>query len=239
MSAASFEVNREPTLLLDSGSLAEVDAAVAEGLVDSLTTNPTLTARGLESAATHDTPALLSHARALIELAPGLVFVQPFASDPDEAHRQARQLAGNDPQRVVIKLLARRCLLPVARSLRDEGIRTAMTAVFSPAQALVAREVGCDWVIPYVDRAARHGSGSDTTVKALADALESLAGSPRILAASIKSQSQAIEAIEHGSRAISAPLDVLRGMAEHPHSLAAQEQFDSDLERFRSRREAP
>lgn len=234
MSAPDFEANREPALLLDSGSLSDVRAAVGDCLVDSLTTNPSLIARGLETGADHDTPVLLTHARALIELAPGLVFVQPFSSDPDEVLRQARKLAEHEPKRVVVKLLARRCFLPVARSLHDEGIQTAMTAVFSPAQALVAHEAGYDWVIPYVDRAARHGSGSATTVRALADALDPLDNSPRILAASIKSPAQAIEALEQGSCAISAPLDVLRDMAEHPLSLAAQEQFDSDLERFRS-----
>lgn len=233
MSAPDSEANREPALLLDSGSLSDVRAAVGDGLVDSLTTNPSLIARGLETGGNHNISALLKHAGALIELAPGLVFVQPFSFDPDEALQQARKLAEYEAKRVVIKLLARSCFLPVAKSLHDDGIQTAMTAVFSSAQALVAHEAGYDWVIPYVDRAARHGSGSATTVRALADALEHLDNSPRILAASIKSPSQAIEALEQGSCAISAPLDVLRDMAEHPLSLAAQEQFDSDLEQFR------
>lgn len=234
MSAADFEANHGPALLLDSGSLEDVRAAASDSLIGGVTTNPTLTARALDSDAGHDISVLLDHARALIELAPGLVFIQPFSSDPDEVLRQAREIAGHDPQRVVIKLLAMRQFLTVAKSLHDEGIRTALTAVFSPAQALVAHELGCGWVIPYVDRAARHGSGADATVSALAGALGPLDGSPRILAASIKSPPQAIEAIEHGSHAISAPLNVLLDMAEHPHSSAALEQFDSDLERFSS-----
>ena len=234
MNAADFEANHDPALLLDSGSLDDVRAAARNSLIAGVTTNPTLTTRALDSDAGHDIPALLDHARALIELAPGLVFVQPFSSDPDEALRQARQIASYDPQRVVIKLLAMRQFLAVATTLHGEDIRTALTAVFSPSQALVAHESGCDWVIPYVDRAARLGIGSDATVSALAGALGHLNGSPRILAASIKSPRQAIEAIEHGSHAISAPLNVLLDMADHPHSSAALEQFDLDLERFSS-----
>lgn len=232
MSAANSGASHEPALLLDSGSLSDLRAAISDNLVSGFTTNPTLTSQGLDADADHDISTLLRHAGALIELAPGLVFVQPFTSDPWEAFDQAQELAGRDPDRVLVKLLATKRFLPVAKSLHDEGIRTALTAVFSPAQALIAHELGCDWVIPYVDRAARHGSGMDTTVKALAGVLNPLDGSPRILAASIKSPSQAVEAIEHGSHAVSAPLNVLLDMAEHPHSLAALEQFDSDLARF-------
>jgi transaldolase len=109
--------------------------------------------------------------------------------------------------------------------LADDGIRCALTAVYSPAQALLAHEVGCVWVIPYVDRAARHSDGSMAGVEALAAILTRLQSSTRILAASLKTTSQVVDAILHGAHDVTAPLDVLRGLPAHPLTESAVREF--------------
>ena len=89
------------------------------------------------------------------------------------------------PERVVAKLPATLEAIRLAAALTEDGIRCALTGVYSPAQALLAHEVGCVWIIPYVDRAARHSAGG--VVLELAAILARLQSSTRILAASLKS----------------------------------------------------
>jgi transaldolase len=99
--------------------------------------------------------------------------------------------------------------------------------VYSPAQALLAHEVGCVWVIPYVDRAARQSVGGMVVVDSLAAILTSLKSGTRILAASLKSGPQVVEAILHGAHDITAPLDVLVGLPSHPLTEAAVREFSA------------
>ena len=113
----------------------------------------------------------------------------------------------------------------LAGILRDEGVRCALTAVYSPAQALLAHEAGCVWIIPYVDRAARHSDGGLTVVDSLAAMLARLQSDTRILAASLKSAAQVSDSILHGAQDVTAPLDVLRGLPAHPLTESAVREF--------------
>jgi transaldolase len=97
--------------------------------------------------------------------------------------------------------------------------------VYAPAQALLAHEVGCTWVIPYVDRAARHSDGGLTVVDSLAAMLARLQSSTRILAASLKSAAQVSDSILHGAHDITAPLEVLRALPAHPLTESAVREF--------------
>jgi len=97
--------------------------------------------------------------------------------------------------------------------------------VYSPAQALLAHETGCIWIIPYVDRAARHSDGGLAVVDSLAAMLARLKSSTRVLAASLKSAPQVVDAILHGSHDVTAPLDVLRGLPAHPLTESAVREF--------------
>ena len=136
---------------------------------------------------------------------------------------EARAAASLAPDRVVAKLPATLDAIRLASTLADDGIRCALTAVYSPAQALLAHEVGCVWIIPYVDRAARHSAGD--VVDELAAMLARLQSSTRILAASLKSAPQVADAILQGSHDVTAPLDVLRGLPAHPLTESAVREF--------------
>ena len=136
--------------------------------------------------------------------------------------RAAHALA---PERIVIKLPATLDAVRVAGILRSQDVRCALTAVYSPAQALLAHEVGCIWVIPYVDRAARQSVGGLVVVDALAAVLSAVHSDTRILAASLKSAAQVVDSVVHGSHDITAPLDVLRALPAHPLTESAVAEF--------------
>ncbi len=143
-------------------------------------------------------------------------------------NEQARTAAALAPERVVAKLPATLEAITLATELKRDGIHSALTAVYSPAQALLAHEAGCVWIIPYVDRAARHSAGA--VVVEQAAILEQLDSSTRILAASLKSAPQVVEAVLDGSHDITAPLDVLRALPAHPLTESAVREFAAHWE---------
>ncbi len=149
---------------------------------------------------------------------------------------EARAAASLAPERVVIKLGATMDGARAAADLGADGIRCALTAAYSPAQALVAHETGCAWAIPYVDRAERQGVGGLDLVAAMAAVLAQVRSETRILAASLKSPAQLVDAVVHGAHDVTAPLDVLRALPKHPLSDAAMREFGDAWETAQSAR---
>jgi transaldolase len=208
-------------ILLDSASVDDAAAAAELGFVHGITTNPALMAR--------ETKEPLTHLERLLAAFPsGRICYQPTRTSYAEMNDEARAAAALAPDRVVAKLPATLDAIKLAAALTDDGIRCALTAVYSPAQALLAHEVGCVWVIPYVDRAARHSA--DGVVASLAAVLTRLQSSTRILAASLKSAPQVVDSVLHGAHDITAPLDVLRGLPAHPLTESAVREFAAGWE---------
>lgn len=205
-------------ILLDSAALDDAAAAAELGFVTGITTNPTLMARAAAEP--------LTQLGLLLGAFPkGPVCYQPLAITQAEMNDEARSASALAPERVVIKLPATLEAMPVAAALTRDGIRCALTAVYAPAQALLAHEVGCVWIIPYVDRAARLSVGGMVGLDGLAAILARLQSTTRILAASLKSPQQLVESIVHGAHDVTAPLDVLLGLPAHPLTEAAVREF--------------
>jgi len=208
-------------ILLDSASLDDAAAAAKLGFVRGITTNPALMAQ--------ETKEPLAHLARLLEAFPeGPICYQPTRSAFEEMDEQARAAAALAPRRVVAKLPATLEAITLATELKRDGIPSALTAVYSPAQALLAHEAGCVWIIPYVDRAARHSAGA--VVAEQAAVLEQLDSSTRILAASLKSAPQVVEAVLDGAHDVTAPLDVLRALPAHPLTESAVREFAAHWE---------
>jgi len=212
------------TILIDSASPDDLAAAAELGFVGGFTTNPILMAR--------QTAEPLRHfERLLTAFATGPAFYQPTGDSPATLCAEARLAAALAPERVIIKAPATASGIRAAADLIGDGVRCALTAVYSPAQALLAHEVGCEWAIPYVDRAARQSVGGCVVVDAMAAILAQLESSTRILAASLKSPQQIVDAVLSGADDITAALDVLRSLPTHPLSEAAVADFDAAAQR--------
>lgn len=207
-------------LFLDSADLRDVAAAAASGIVAGVTTNPTL----LHAAADGRDP--LEHlASVLREFPGGPVFFQLHARDEEAAVRQAAAVVdglGADSDRVVFKLPAQAACYAVGARLRGEDRMVAMTAVYTPGQVLAAAQCGAAWVIPYVDRARRLRPDAGDLVSALAAAA---AGRVRVLAASVKSAEQVVQAILSGADAVTAPWPLLQALMHDELTDSAVEAF--------------
>jgi len=205
-------------IFVDTASADDLETASRLGFVAGFTTNPILMAR--------ETDRPLGHfERLLATSAAGPAFYQPTGDDAVALSDEARAAVRFAPDRVVVKCPATPAGVEAAAALTDDGVRCALTAVYSPAQALVAHEIGCSWAIPYVDRAARQSTGGFAVVDAIASILARLESGTRLLAASLKNADQTAGAVLHGAGDVTAPLDVLRRLPSHPLSEAAEREF--------------
>lgn len=191
--------------------------ARALGFVSGITTNPTLLAR--------EERRPLDQLWLLLEESTGAVFYQPVATMAEEAEEEALRAHGLAPGRVTIKLPARVDLVSVGARLVSSGVPCALTAVYSPAQALAAAAAGFSWLIPYVDRAHRLLPDGDSLVARLALLRPAVPAMPSILAASVKSPVQAVAAFTAGAAAATMPLEVLTALAQHDLSDEAIAEF--------------
>ncbi len=206
-------------IYLDSADPEDVAAVAELGFVSGITTNPSLIAK-------HGRPPLEQLGELLRLFPAGPIFYQPSSSRRHVAETEAREAHQLDPARVVIKLPATWDLYELAFRLVGEGAQCAMTAVYSPGQAVMARQVGCGWIIPYVDRARRLMEGGEDLVGSLAEVLGPSGGPMRILAASLKGPEQVSRAVAAGAHAVTLPMSVLVQLSEHPLTTSAISEFE-------------
>lgn len=200
-------------IYLDSADPDDVAAAAGMGFVSGVTTNPSLLRRVTEDP--------LKHAGQLLDVGLGEFFYQPtgaYGPVLDEA-LTAWEL---DRGRVVVKLPATPAGLAVAAPLVRRGVRVALTAAQTPVAMAVAEAAGCMAVIPYVDRGWRDARTESHLVRALAEVRR---GDTRIVAASVKHVGQLTQAFVDGADTVSAPLEVLRQVLDHPAAAEAERAF--------------
>ena len=130
-------------LFIDSGNLKEIEALVPLGIIDGITTNPSLLAK--EGG---DYRALLKR---ICDIVQGPTSAEVVATDVDGMLREGRELAKID-KHIVVKVPFTKAGVQACKTLSSEGIRVNVTLVFSPTQALLAAKVGATFVSPFVGR---------------------------------------------------------------------------------------
>lgn len=200
-------------IYLDSALETDARQAKTLGWVSGITTNPILMAQtGLP-------PAETLHRLADVGLSP--LWYQLVAEDPDSMEREAQELSNLFFHPVVLKIA------PTPAGFRFVARKDhvcAVTAIFSPAQALAAAAAGADYAIVYVNRATRLMGDGIGLVRSIARVLEGTC--TQVVAASIKSVEEAAASVAAGAAVITLPPDVLQAMTQHPFSDQAVEQFN-------------
>lgn len=203
-------------IYLDSAIIAEAEAAQELGWVKGITTNPTLLAKS-------DLPPE-STLKKLTQLTSGPVFYQLTSSEREDMLAEGRAAFKMIGQQTVLKIPASLVGFQVVASLSSE-IPCAVTAIYSPAQAVVAREAGAKYAIAYVNRATRLLGDGIALVREMANVLT---GTSEILAASIKSPEEAVASLQAGAHHLTLPLNMLQAMTTHNLSLQTIEEFNKN-----------
>ncbi|GBD43983.1 Transaldolase [bacterium HR40] len=194
---------------VDTADVGEIAELAASGLVDGVTTNPTLVARTGRP--------LFDVLAEICALVPGPVSAEVAATDFDgmlrEAHRLA-EIAGN----ICVKLPLTWDGLKACRRLSAEGIATNLTLCFHPAQALLAARAGATFVSPFVGRLDDIGHRGMELVEQICAIYRNYPETirTRVLAASIRNLGHVVEAARAGAHVATVPPAVLRAMVQHP-----------------------
>jgi transaldolase len=203
-------------IYLDSAILSEAETVANWGWVKGITTNPTLLAKSELSPE--------ETLRALAKLSPGELYYQLTAQDLEGMLAEGKRAYKIIGEKVVLKIPATTLGFQVT-SLLSRKINCSVTAIYSPAQTAVAKEVGAKYAIVYVNRATRLLGDGLVLVRDMAEILEN--SRTQILAASIKSSAEAAATLQAGAHHLTLPLDILTAMTSHELSQQTVTEFNS------------
>jgi len=206
-------------IFLDTANLDELRTGAAWGIVDGVTTNPTLIAR-------EGKPIEEQIAR-ICEIVNGDISAEVVATDFEGMVREGKALAKIHPN-VVVKLPLIRDGIRACKALSGDGIRTNVTLCFTPAQALLAAKAGAYIVSPFVGRLDDIGQTGMDLIRSIMMIYENYGFSTQVLAASLRSPLHVVEAAEAGAHIATMPFKTLDQLFNHPLTDKGLEQFLKD-----------
>jgi len=209
-------------LFIDSGSLKDIEPLVPLGIIDGVTTNPSLLAK--ESG---DPRAIIKQICRLVQ---GPVSAEVVATDAPGMIREGRELAAID-EHVVVKVPFTREGVKATRTLASEGLRVNVTLIFSPTQALLAAKVGAAYVSPFIGRLDDIASDGMTLIRHLVEIFGHYRFGTQILVASVRHPMHIVEAARLGADVCTCPAAVIEASFKHPLTDIGLEKFLSDWEK--------
>jgi transaldolase len=212
-------------LFLDTGHLEEIRHAVDLGVVDGVTTNPTLASK--EGRRFRD--LILEMCKLLKD---GVVNAEVVSTDAEGMLREARELASWHPN-IVVKLPMTRDGIRALHILHADEIRVNVTLVFSSAQALLAAKAGAYFVSPFLGRLDDIGEDGLGVLREILAIYRAQSFSTQVLAASLRSPMQVMEAAKLGSHIATMPFKVFEQLFTHPLMDRGLEAFIQDWEKAR------
>ncbi len=206
-------------IFLDTANLDELRKGAEWGIVDGVTTNPSLIAR--------EGRPIEEQIRRICDIIDGDVSAEVVATEASEMVREARRLAGIHPN-VVVKVPLTREGIKAAAALSKEGVRLNVTLCFSPAQALLAAKAGAYIVSPFVGRLDDIGHIGTDLIRQITQIYRNYGFKTQVLAASLRSPNHVIEAALAGADIATLPFRVLDMLFHHPLTDKGLEQFLKD-----------
>jgi transaldolase len=205
---------------LDSANLGEIREAAELGLIDGVTTNPSLVGKegGVD---------FKEHIAAVCELVAGDVSAEVTSLDTEGMLREGREYARIAPN-VIIKCPLTRDGLKATRQLTSEGIKVNVTLCFSAAQAILAAKAGAAYVSPFVGRLDDVGQNGLAVITEIVEIYRNYEWRTRVLASSVRHPLHVIEAARAGADVATMPFKVLGQLFDHPLTDKGLEQFLND-----------
>ena len=209
-------------LFIDTGNLKEIEDLVPLGIIDGITTNPSLLAK-----AGGDSRALLKKICSLVR---GPTSAEVVATDADGMIREGRDLASID-EHIVVKVPFTKDGVRACKVLSSEGKRVNVTLIFSATQALLAAKVGATYVSPFVGRLDDIATSGMNLIREIVDIFENYQFPTEILVASTRHPIHIVEAARMGADICTCPAAVIEAMFKHPLTDIGLERFLKDWEK--------
>jgi transaldolase len=209
-------------LFIDSGNLKEIENLVPLGIIDGITTNPSLLAK--EGG---DYRALL---KKICHIVKGPTSAEVVATDADGMIREGRDLASID-EHIVVKVPFTKDGVKACKVLSSEGKRVNVTLIFSPTQALLAAKVGATYVSPFVGRLDDIATSGMNLISEIVDIFGNYDFSTEVLVASTRHPLHIVEAARMGADICTCPASVIEALFKHPLTDIGLERFLKDWEK--------
>ena len=214
-------------IFLDTGNLKEIEALVPLGIVDGITTNPSLMAK--EGG---DPRAII---KSICTLVQGPVSAEVVATEWEAMVAEGRELAAIDDH-VVVKVPFTRDGVRACKVLAGEGKRVNVTLIFTAAQAMMAAKVGAAYVSPFIGRLDDIASDGLGLVRQIVDIFESYPFMTEVLVASVRGPMHIVEAARMGADVCTCPVAVVEACFKHPLTDIGLEKFLKDWEKAQASR---
>ena len=207
---------------IDTANLAQIQEAENLGVLDGVTTNPSLMAKeGIRGEAN-----ILEHYKSICKMVKGDVSAEVIATDYEGIIKEGEALAALHPQ-IVVKVPMIKDGIRAIRYFSQKGIRTNCTLVFSAGQALLAAKAGATYVSPFIGRLddiSTDGLGLIADIRLIYD---NYGYETQVLAASVRHTMHIIECAKIGVDVITAPLSAILGLLKHPLTDIGLEKFQA------------
>jgi transaldolase len=209
-------------LFVDTGNLREIEALTAIGIVDGVTTNPSLLAK--------EAGDYRENLRQICRIVQGPVSAEVVATDAAGMIREGRDLAGID-QHIVIKVPFTKDGVRACKALASEGHRINVTLIFSATQAWLAAKAGAAYVSPFVGRLDDVGTTGMHLVREIVEIFDNFEYTTEVLVASVRHPIHVVESARMGADVVTAPPAVVEQCFKHPLTDIGLERFLKDWEK--------
>jgi transaldolase len=209
-------------LFIDTGNLKEIENLVPLGIIDGITTNPSLLAK--EGG---DYRALLKR---ICQIVKGPTSAEVVATDAEGMIREGRDLRSID-EHIVVKVPFTKEGVKACRTLASEGTKVNVTLCFSPTQALIAAKVGATYISPFVGRLDDIATSGMHLIQEIVDIYENYRFTTEVLVASVRHPIHVVEAARMGADVCTCPAAVIEAMFRHPLTDVGLERFLKDWEK--------
>ena len=193
-------------IFLDTANIDEIREAASWGVLDGVTTNPTLVAKSGRKWG-----EVIQDILALVD---GPISLEVTTTDADDMIKQGRQLAKLQ-KNVVVKIQMTTEGLKAIRTLSKEGVRINTTLIFSANQAILAAKAGAKYVSPFIGRLDDQGQEGMQVIREIVEIFKNYDWDCQVLVASIRHPLHVIEAAKLGADVVTMPFEVLKKMTQH------------------------
>ncbi len=208
---------------IDTANLDQIKEAQSLGILDGVTTNPSLMAKEGISGEKN----ILNHYVNICNLVSGDVSAEVISVDFDGIVKEGEQLASLHPQ-IIVKVPMIEEGVKALRYFSNKGIKTNCTLIFSVGQALLAAKAGATYVSPFIGRLDDISTDGLNLISEIRDVYDNYAYETEILAASIRHTMHIINCAKIGADVMTGPLSAIKGLLKHPLTDIGLEKFLSD-----------
>jgi len=210
---------------IDTANIDEIRTAKSWGILDGVTTNPTLLAK--------EKCDFKTLAREIVSLVEGPVSLEAVSPDTESMVKEARELA-KIGKNVVVKIPMTADGIAACKQLSSEGIKTNVTLVFSANQALIAAKAGATYVSPFIGRLDDQGWDGLELIADILQIYENYGYRTEVIAASVRDPVHVMECAKLGCHVATVPFPVLRKMFTHSLTDAGVQKFLEDWKKVES-----